>query len=78
MGQNETKQLKKGEESLNNGNVKKVSADPQARFGWKGKSKFWVGYKGHIGLDMGSGLIESAALTPVNVSDQADLKSICP
>jgi IS5 family transposase len=70
--------IKKGEEALNNGNVKKYSADPQARFGCKGKSKFWFGYKGHVGVDMGSGLIESAALTPANVSDQAGFKSICP
>ena len=49
--------IKKGEEALNNRNVKKYSADPQARFGCKGKSKFWFGYKGHIGVDMGSGLI---------------------
>ena len=56
------KAIKEGEEALNNANVKKYSADPQARFGCKGKSKFWFGYKGHVGIDMGSGLIESAAL----------------
>ena len=72
------KAIKDGEEALNNDNVKKYSADPQARFGCKGKSKFWFGYKGHIGVDMGSGLIESAALTPANTSDQAGFKSICP
>ena len=70
--------IKQGEEALNNRNVKKYSADPQARFGCKGKSKFWFGYKGHIGVDMGSGLIESAALTPANISDQAGFKHICP
>ena len=70
--------IKEGEEALNNRNVKKYSADPQAQFGCKGKSKFWFGYKGHIGVDMGSGLIESAALTPANVSDQAGFKHICP
>ena len=72
------KAIKKGEEALNNTNVKTYSADPQARFGCKGKSKFWFGYKGHIGVDMGSGLIEAVALTPANVSDQAGFKSICP
>ena len=70
------KAIKEGEEALNNANVKKYSADPQARFGCKGKSKYWFGYKGHMGVDMGSGLIESAALTPANVSDQAGFKSI--
>ena len=29
-------------------------------------------------MDMGSGLIESAALTPANISDQAGFKHICP
>ena len=72
------KAIKDGEDALNNDNVKKYSADPQARFGCKGKSKFWFGYKGHIGADMGSGLIESASLTPANISDQAGFKSICP
>lgn len=72
------KAIKEGEDALNNANVKKYSADPQARFGCKGKSKFWFGYKGHVGVDMGSGLIECAALTPANVSDQAAFKSICP
>ena len=72
------KAIKEGEEALNNTNVKKYSADPQARFGCKGKSKFWFGYKGHVGVDMGSGLIERAALTPANVSDQSGFKSICP
>lgn len=72
------KALKKGEEALNNENVKKYSADPQARFGCKGKSKFWFGYKGHIGAHMGSGLIESAALTQANISDHAGFTSICP
>ena len=72
------KAIKEGEDALNNTNAKKYSADPQARFGCKGKSKFWFGYKGHIGVDMGSGLIESAAITPGNVSDQGGFKHICP
>ena len=72
------KAIKEGEEALNNSNIKKYSADPQPRFGCKGKSNFWFGYKGHVGVDMGSGLIESAAVTPGNVSDQAGFKRICP
>lgn len=70
--------LAQGEKGLSNRNIKKYSADPQARFGCKGKSKFWFGYKGHIGVDMSSGLIEMAAVTPGNVSDQAGFKHICP
>jgi IS5 family transposase len=72
------KAIKKGEDALNNQNIKKYSADPQARFGCKGKSKFWYGYKGHVGVDMGSGLIESAAVTPANITDQSGFKFICP
>jgi IS5 family transposase len=72
------KAIKEGEEALNNSNIKKYSADPQARFGCKGKSKFWFGYKGHIGADMGSWLIESVAATPANISDQSGFKHVCP
>jgi IS5 family transposase len=70
--------IKKGEEALNNRNIKKHAADPQARFGCKGKGKFWYGYKGHVGVDMGSGLIERVAVTPANISDQEGFKHICP
>ena len=38
------KALANGDEALNNQNIKKYSADPEARFGCKGKSKFWFGY----------------------------------
>ena len=65
-------------EALNNSNVKKYSADTQARFGCKGRSKFWYGYKGHIRVDMSSGLIERAAVTLANISDQEGFKHICP
>jgi IS5 family transposase len=70
--------LKKGEKALNNQTVKKYSSDPQARFGCKGKSTFWFGYKGHVGIDMGSGLIERIAVTPANISDQEGVKHVCP
>tara|TARA_E500000178_G_scaffold274379_1_gene272981 strand:+ start:621 stop:1019 length:399 start_codon:yes stop_codon:yes gene_type:complete len=70
--------MKKGEKKLNNQNVKKYSTDPQARFGYKGKSKFWYGSKGHVGVDMSSGLIESIAVTPANISDQEGFQHVCP
>ena len=42
--------------------------DPDARFTRKrGKTHF--GYKAHIGVDAGSGLIRKALLTPANVND---------
>ena len=72
------KAIKEEEDALNNEYIKKYSADSQARFGCKGTSKFWFGYKGHVGVDMGSGLIERAAVTDANISDQAGFKSICP
>ena len=70
--------LAKGEEALNNQNVEKYSADSDARFGCKGKSKFWFGYKGHVCADMGSGLIERIAATPANISDQEGFAHVCP
>jgi transposase, IS5 family len=72
------KALKEGEEKLNNDNVSKYSADKDARFGCKGKDKFWFGYKRHVSVDMGSGLIDKVAITPANVSDDKGLKYVCP
>jgi IS5 family transposase len=72
------KALADGEEALNNKNVKKYSADKDARFGCKGKDKFWYGYKKHTSVDMGSGMIRSVAVTPANVPDQQGLRHICP
>jgi IS5 family transposase len=72
------KALSAGEEKLNNSNVENYSADKDARFGCKGKSKFWYGYKKHVSVDMGSGLISKVAVTPANVPDQDGLVLICP
>jgi transposase, IS5 family len=72
------KALSAGEESLNNENVQKYSADKDARFGCKGKEKFWYGYKRHVSVDMGSGLIEKVAVTSANLPDHKGLKHICP
>jgi transposase, IS5 family len=76
--QERDKALSDGENSLNNKNVGNYSADKDARFGCKGKSKFWYGYKAHVAVDMGSGLIEKVAVTPANVPDQDGMKLICP
>lgn len=72
------KAIKEGEEALNNKNVERYSADKDARFGCKGKDKFWYGYKQHTSVDMGSGLIRGIAITPANITDQAGLQYICP
>ena len=70
--------IEQGEEKLNNQNIKKFSADPEAKFGCKGKSKFWFGYKGHVSVDMQSNLIETIAATPANVTDQEGFDRVCP
>ena len=72
------KALEVGEEALNNQNIKKYSADTEARFGCKGSSKFWFGYKGHVSVDMGSNMIERIAATPANISDQEGFARVCP
>ena len=72
------KAIKDGQEALNNKNVEDYSADKDARFGCKGKNKFWYGYKKHASVDMGSGLIKKVAVTPANITDQSGLKQICP
>lgn len=72
------KALANGEEKLNNENIENYSADKDARFGCKGKNKFWYGYKRNASVDMGSGLIKSVAVTPANVPDEQAFKHICP
>lgn len=72
------KAVKSGEDELNNNNIGNYSADKDARFGCKGKSKFWYGYKKHASADMSSGLIKKVAVTPANVPDQQGFKNICP
>ncbi len=76
--QERDKALAEGEKKLNNKNVGNYSADKDARFGCKGKDKFWYGYKAHVGVDMKSGLIKKVAVTPANVPDQDGMKLICP
>lgn len=46
------------------------SRDPDARFAKRqGKSGATFGYKAHVGVDQGSGLIRSLVTTPANVND---------
>ena len=72
------KALADGAQKLNNSNVEGYSADKDARFGCKGKAKFWYGYKAHVSADMGSGLITKVAVTPANVPDQDGMALVCP
>lgn len=72
------KAIESQEKALNNQNVGKYSADSDARFGCKGKDKFWYGYKRHVSVDMGSGLIMKVAATPANITDADGLRLVCP
>ena len=46
------------------------SRDPDARFGGaRSKGGFTFGYKAHVGVDDGSGLIRSVITTPANIND---------
>lgn len=65
-------------EKLNNQTVAAVAADPDARFGCKGKDQYWYGYKEHVSVDMQSGLINKIAVTPANVTDAEGLAHVCP
>ena len=65
-------------EKLNNETLPKVAVDKQARMGCKGKNKYWYGYKGHVSVDMQSGLINKVATTPANVTDAQGMIHICP
>jgi hypothetical protein len=46
-----------------NTTLPKVTYDQQAKFGAKGKNKFWYGFKKHVSVDIQSGLINKIALT---------------
>ena len=66
----------KGEEALNNLNVKNYAADKDARWGAKSKNNIWYGYKRHHNVDMRHGLIDKVAVTPANVPDPKALHEI--
>lgn len=82
------KLIKKGLEGFNNDALEKnskekeksssIKADTQARMGCKGKKKYWFGYKRHASVDMQSGLINKATITPANVTDAKAVKHILP
>ncbi len=72
------KAIAKGLEIFNNKTAPKVAADKQARFGAKGKTEYWYGYKEHVSLDMQSGLINKVAATPADVPDANGLRYVCP
>jgi len=72
------KAIKAGLEKFNNDTAPQVATDSQARFGCKGNSKFWYGYKEHVSVDMQSGLINKVAATSAEVTDAEGLSHVCP
>lgn len=74
------KAIEDGNSKLNNENVKNYAKDKDARWGAKGKDKFWFGHKRHIVADMRQGIIVKTAVTPANVPDaQAFIDcDLCP
>jgi IS5 family transposase len=50
------------------GSEQRPSCDPDAEFG-KSKGGFTFGYKAHVGVDEGSGVIRRLITTPANVND---------
>ncbi|MCP4066141.1 MAG: transposase, partial [Gammaproteobacteria bacterium] len=72
------KAIKRGLEEFNNQTADKVASDKDARFGCKGKNKYWYGYKEHASVDMQSGLINKVAATSAEKTDAKGLKHVCP
>lgn len=66
------------EKNLKNANVSEFSADKEAKWGCKREGKYWFGYKRHVSVDMGSGLIEAVAVTAANVNDDDGFRLVCP
>lgn len=72
------KAIAKGEEKLNNHNVKDYVADTDARWGAKGKNAIWFGHKRHHLVDMRFGMIEKVVVTGANILDFQVETSILP
>lgn len=72
------KAIKAGLDKFNNAVAGRIAKDKEARFGCKGKDKFWYGYKKQISVDMRHGLINKVAVTKANLPDHKGLKNVCP
>ena len=59
------------------GSDKRASHDPDAAFG-KSKGGFTFGYKAHVGVDEGSGLIRTLITTPANINDTVVADALIP
>jgi IS5 family transposase len=73
------KAIAEGYEKLNNEVLPNIqTADPEAKIGAKTSTKFWYGFKKHVGVDMQSGMINRVAVTPANVTDADGAKHVMP
>ena len=62
--------IETGAASPPRGNGEQAPVDPDAAFAKRsGKPGFTYGYKAHVGVDRGSGLIRSVITTPANIND---------
>jgi len=53
--------------------------DPQARFGTSNeRGRYGFGYKAHVAVDAGSGLVRAVALTPANVQEVSVAAALLP
>ena len=69
------KKQKEKEDTFKEEEKKSFQQDNDARFTKKGK-KTYYGYKGHIGIDEGSGIIRKVTYTPANVHDSKELENL--
>lgn len=72
------KAITAGYERLNNEVLPEVSADTEAKIGAKSGKKFWYGFKKHVAVDMGSGMITKVSVTGANVTDAEGARDILP
>lgn len=70
--------IAEGEEKLNNQNVDQYAADPDARWGAKGKHHYWFGYKRNVAVDMRFGVIVKVCVTDASVLDYEVIESVLP
>ena len=78
MWEERDKAIAAGYEKLNNETIEKFSADPEVRIGSKSKNKFWFGFKKHLSVDMGSGMINNVSVTKANVPDAEGVADVLP
>jgi IS5 family transposase len=71
------KAIELGMGKLSNKNVAKLAADPEARFGSKGRSK-WYGFKIHAAVDMSHGFVTRVCATPANLEDMRGARHVLP